>query len=98
MIAKQWRRLGGEFSTDDVADAVDVSRWQARRVLAELVEAGYLRHVDADFSRENVYEPAAIPNAGEVDLPDRSGTGSAGRSDSDQYYMWHVRVQRSNQG
>jgi hypothetical protein len=97
-IAKQWRRLGGEFSTSDIADAVDVSRRQVRRVLAELVEAGYLCRVDTGATRENTYEPAATPRAGEVDLPDRVSVVSAGRSDSNQYYTWNVRVQRSDQG
>ena len=96
-IARQYRRLGREFTAADVRDAVDVSGRQVRRVLAELVEAGYLRRDRRGEGLANVYKPAGdTPGAGEVDLPERSdavenATGP-GQSPSNQYYTWNVRV------
>ncbi|MFY4815027.1 hypothetical protein ACOJIV_20380 [Haloarcula sp. AONF1] len=93
-VAREYRRLGGEFTIADVADAVDVSRRQVRRVLAELTDAGYIRRVDGGDGLANVYEPAAEPGAGEVDLPERDDAVAAqpGRSSLNQYYTWNVRV------
>ena len=96
-IARQYRRLGGEFTAADVRDAVDVSPRQVRRVLAELVRAGYLRRDRRGEGRANVYEPAAnTPGAGEVDLPERADAveadGEPGRRATNQYYTWNVRV------
>ncbi|RLM62552.1 hypothetical protein [Halorubrum sp. Atlit-26R] len=93
-VAREYRRLGGEFTIADVADAVDVSRRQVRRVLVELTDAGYIRRVDGGDGLANVYEPAAEPGAGEVDLPDRDDAVAAqpGRSSLNQYYTWNVRV------
>ncbi|PHQ39106.1 hypothetical protein DJ69_07920 [Halorubrum persicum] len=93
-VAREYRRLGGEFTIADVADAVDVSRRQVRRVLAELSDAGYIRRVDGGDGLANVYEPADEPGAGEVDLPDRDDAVDAdpGRSPLNQYYTWNVRV------
>jgi hypothetical protein len=95
-IARQYRRLGGEFTAADVRDAVDVSARQVRRVLAELVDAGYLQRVGGGAGRANVYERVDEPGAGEVDLPERgdavAATGEAGSPRSKQYYTWNVRV------
>ncbi|WP_418280829.1 hypothetical protein [Halorubrum sp. DTA98] len=93
-VAREYRRLGGEFTIGDVADAVDVTRRQVRRVLAELAEAGYLRRVDGGPGVANVYEPADTPGAGEVDLPDRGDAirAEGGRAAHTQYYTWNVRV------
>jgi len=96
-IARRYRRLGGEFTVADVADAVDVSKRQVRRVLGELQEAGYLRRVEAGNGRAGVWEPAAdSPGAGEADLPQRGDaveTGSEpGRSAHSVYYTWYVQV------
>lgn len=95
-IARRYRRLGGEFTVADVADAVDVTKRQVRRVLAELVEAGYLRRVSEADGQASTFEPAAAsqPGAGEVDLPARDGVIAAegGRSPHSEYYTWNVRV------
>ena len=94
-IAREYRRLGGEFTAADVRDAVDVTPRQVRRVLAELVEAGYLQRASSEAGKANVYEPAAdAPGAGEVELPDRitAEPGEAGQSPHNQYYTWNVRV------
>lgn len=93
-VAREYRRLGGEFTIADVADAVDVSRRQVRRVLAELTDAGYLCRVSGGDGLANVYESADEPGAGEVDLPEREGAVGAepGRSVLNQYYTWNVRV------
>ncbi|OYR75157.1 hypothetical protein [Halorubrum ezzemoulense] len=93
-VAREYRRLGGEFTIGDVADAVDVTRRQVRRVLAELAEAGYLRRVDGGPGVANVYEPADTPGAGEVDLPRRGDAIAAegGRDAHTQYHTWNVRV------
>jgi DNA-binding transcriptional ArsR family regulator len=90
-VARAYRRLGAEFTIADVADAVDVTRRQVRRVLAELAEAGYIRRVGGGSGVANVYEPADTPGAGEVDLPEREAA-DPGRSPHNQYYTWNVRV------
>jgi len=93
-IARRYRRLGGRFTVADVADAVDVSRRQVRRVLAELAEAGYLQRVSAGEGVATVYAPGDQPRAGEVDLPAREDAvdASAGHAASKEYYTWNVRV------
>ena len=94
-IARRYRRLGDRFSIGDVADAVDVTKRQVRRVLAELTEAGYLRRVEAGDGIASVYEPStAGPGAGEVDLPERADAvdSEPGHSASNEYYTWNVRV------
>ena len=95
-IAGAYRRLGDHFTADDVADTVDVSTRQVRRVLAELVEAGYLRHVGGGDGTAKVYEPAGSPGAGEVDLPERgaavANAADPGRAATNEYYTWNVRV------
>jgi hypothetical protein len=95
-IARRYRRLGGEFTIGDVADAVDVTRRQVRRVLAELVEAGYLRRLSEADGKASVFQPAAAadPGAGEVALPSRNGAvdAEAGHDAHNQYYTWNVRV------
>jgi len=71
-IAREYRRLGGEFTAADVCDSVDVTARQVRRVLVELIGRGYLHQTTTGPGRAHVYEPAAdAPRAGEVDLPER---------------------------
>jgi len=98
-IAGAYRRLGDRFTAGDVADTVDVSTRQVRRVLAELVEAGYLRHVGGGDGNAKVYEPAGSPGAGEVDLPERGAAvangADPGRTATNEYYTWNVRVERA---
>ena len=92
-VARAYRRLGGEFTIADVADAVDVTRRQVRRVLAELADAGYIRHLGGGSGVANVYEPADTPGAGEVDLPERhEADAEPGHTAHNQYYTWNVRV------
>jgi len=96
-IARRYRRLGGEFTVADVADAVDVSTRQVRRVLGELTEAGYLRRVVDRNGVAGVWEPAAeSPGAGEADLPDRGeaveNEATPGHSTHSEYYTWNVQV------
>ena len=99
-IARQWRRLDGEFTAADMAAAVDVTTRQVRRVLAELVEAGYLTQVSGEPGKAKVYDPQSEPGAGEVNLPDRpqaAGHGGDGGPDSsNQSYTWSVRVYGGN--
>jgi hypothetical protein len=90
-IARAWRRLDGEFTRADVEDAVDVSRRQVRRVLAELADAGYLRRVREAEGRATVFDGTATPGAGEVDLPDAQ-PADPGHDASNEYYTWNVRV------
>ncbi len=79
-IARRYRRLGGEFTIGDVADAVDVSCRQVRRVGGG---AGVATR----------YQPADTPGAGEVELPDRGAVDAEpGHSPHNQYYAWNVRV------
>ena len=96
-IARQYRRLGDRFTAAAVADRVDVSRRQVRRVLAELTEAGYIQHLKGGDGTAKVYTPVDTPGAGEVDLPDRgdvvSSVGPAGHDAHNEYYTWDVRVE-----
>ena len=98
-IAGAYRRLGDRFTAADVGDVVDVSTRHVRRVLAELVEAGYLRHVGGGDGTAKVYESAGAPGAGEVELPDRGDAvangAAAGRGATKEYYTWNVRVERA---
>ena len=93
-IARRYRRLGDRFTVADVADAVDVSRRQVRRVLADLAEAGYIQRVSAGDGVATVYAPGDQPGAAEVDLPDRETAvdATAGHTASKEYYTWNVRV------
>ena len=95
-IAAAYRRLGEEFTIADVADTVDVTRRQVRRVLAELTEAGYLDVVGSGPGVATEYEPAGTPSAGEVELPERgdvvAGGSAPGRTDTYLTYTWNVRV------
>ncbi|MFD1687599.1 hypothetical protein [Halobellus litoreus] len=99
-IARAWRRLGGEFTVADVADAVEVSKRQVRRVLRELVDAGYLRRVSSGDGVASVYEPSSTPGAGEVDLPAREDAVGVegGRDATKEYYTWNVRVSGGESG
>ena len=101
-IAREYRRHGDEFTAGDVADSVDVSRRQVRRVLAELVEAGYIRHVGGGNGVAKVYEPSSDPGAGEVDLPERGDAVASdtapGPTATNQYYTWNVRVRGGDAG
>ena len=93
-VARAYRRLGTEFTIGDVADAVDVSRRQVRRVLAELADAGYLERVTVGDGIATEYRPADTPGAGEVELPAREDAvdATAGHTAHNQYYTWNVRV------
>jgi hypothetical protein len=98
-IAREYRRLGREFTTADVRDAVDVSDRHVRRVLAELGDAGYVRRVDASAGRATTYERVDEPSAGDVDLPARPSAVSAdpGHTPTNEYYTWNVRVRGGDQ-
>ena len=94
-IARQWQRLGEEFTAADVADAADVSKRQVRRVLAEFIEAGYLAHVGGGDGTAKVYIPSGTPSVGEVDLPDAGDAivpVGGGQGATNEYYTWNVRV------
>ena len=91
-IARAWRRLGERFTVADVADEVDVTKRQVRRVLDELDAAGYVSKVDTGPGVANEYDPVGQPNAGEVDLGDRPEAGDPGRTATKQYYTNNVRV------
>jgi DNA-binding transcriptional ArsR family regulator len=96
-IARAYRRLGERFTVADVAGAVDVTKRQVRRVLAELREAGYLHRVEDVDGRAGVWEPAAAdPGAGEVDLHDRdeavATSDEPGQPPHSVYYTWNVQV------
>jgi len=94
-IAREYRRLGREFTTADVRDVVDVSDRHVRRVLAELADAGYVRRVDAGAGRATTYERVDDPTAGEVSLPEREeavSAGDPGHKPTNEYYTWNVRV------
>lgn len=100
-IARKYRRFGGEFTAADVRDAVDVSGRQVRRVLAELVDAGYLNRLSSSEGVATVYGRGADPGAGEVLLPDRDSAvapSQGGRFASNQYYTWNVRVGERSTG
>lgn len=95
-IARRYRALGDRFTVADVADAVDVTPRQVRRVLDELAEAGYIERHDTGPGVANEYDPVAQPDTGEVALPDRDTaavTGvEPGRDAANKYYTWNVRV------
>jgi DNA-binding transcriptional ArsR family regulator len=91
-IAREYRRLGREFTTADVREVVDVTPRQVRRVLAELAEAGYVRRVEEAEGRATTYERVDDPGAGEVDLPNRDEAVAPGREATKEYYTWNVRV------
>ncbi|MEF8778472.1 MAG: hypothetical protein V5A36_06130, partial [Natronomonas sp.] len=96
-IAGAYRRLGGRFTAADVAEYVDVSKRQVRRVLAELVEAGYLRHTNGGEGTAKVYDPVDAPGAGEVALPVREDAVEVGHDTVNEYYTWNVRVAPGNE-
>jgi len=94
-IAREYRRLGSEFTTADVREVVDVSDRHVRRVLAELADAGYVRRVEASPGRATTYERVDDPTAGDVSLPERDeavSVGDPGHTVSNEYYTWNVRV------
>jgi hypothetical protein len=71
-----------------------VSERQVRRVLSELVDAGYLQREDGGPGRAHSYKRIDDPGAGEVSIPDRDDAvpNTPGRSLSDTYYTKNVRV------
>ena len=77
-IARRWRALGERFTVADVADAVDVSNRQVRRVLDELDEAGYVDKIETGDGVANEYDGLEQPAAGEVELPDRDVAVASG--------------------
>jgi DNA-binding transcriptional ArsR family regulator len=95
-IARRWRALGERFTVADVADAVDVSRRQVRRVLDELDEAGYVDKTETGEGLANEYEGLEQPGAGEAELPDRdeavASTGEPGHTAYGDIHTWNVRV------
>jgi hypothetical protein len=91
-IARKYRQLGGTFTAADVQDVVDVGARQVRRVLAELVDAGYIEKVGGGEGLANAYQPVDNPGAGEVELPERDEAVDPGRSPSNESYTWNVRV------
>lgn len=95
-IARRYRGLQDEFTVADVADAVDVKKRQVRRVLGELVEAGYVRRVEAGAGVATVYEGTTTPGAGEVELPNRREAAVEGGEGSPNpiynYYTYNARV------
>jgi len=101
-IARRWRALGDEFTVADVADTVDVSPRQVRRVLAELANAGYLDRRDTGEGLANEYDPVEQPGAGEVELPDRDDAVANGATPGHpaygDIYTWNVRVRGGSSG
>jgi DNA-binding transcriptional ArsR family regulator len=95
-IAREYRRLPGEFTATDVRDAVDVGPRQVRRVLGELAEAGYVELVDSGAGIATTYSQVGQPGADEVSLPEREeaipSVDEPGRAADNQYYTWNVRV------
>jgi hypothetical protein len=95
-IARRWRALGERFTVADVADAVDVSKRQVRRVLDELDEPGYVDKTETGEGLANEYDGLEQPAAGEVELPDRDEAVASGSAPGhDPYvdtYTWNVRV------
>jgi len=95
-IVRKARSLGRKFTSADVRPAVDVKSRQVRRVLSELVDAGYLAREDGGPGRAHSYERLDDPGAGEVSIPDRDeavpDTETPGRSSSSTYYTRNVRV------
>jgi hypothetical protein len=73
-----------------------VGERQVRRVLGELVDAGYLKREDGGPGRAHSYERIDDPGAGEVSIPDRDeavpDTETPGRSSSNTHYTQNVRV------
>ena len=69
-VAREWKAHRGErFTVGDVADSVDVSRRQVRRVLDEFASAGYLEKHHTGDGVANEFSPGENPSAGEVELP-----------------------------
>jgi hypothetical protein len=99
-VVERARSLGGRFTAGDVHDAVDVGPRQVRRVLGELVDAGYLHREDGGPGRAHTYERIDDPGAGEATLPEREEvvSDSPGRSPSQVYYTTNVRVFGSDCG
>jgi hypothetical protein len=95
-IAREWQRAPGEsFTAADVADAVDVTNRQVRRVLAEFVDAGYLERHDPGEGLANEYTERDTPGAGEVSFEGGltpSDTASPGQASFDEVYTANVRV------
>jgi len=93
-IAREWRRVGGEFTVSDVEGAVDVKRRQVQRVLGQLEDAGYVRRVRGGDGTAAVFQPASQPGAGEAELPARDGAvaDEPRRSSDTEYYTWNVAV------
>jgi hypothetical protein len=99
-IVKKARSLGQRFTSADVHSAVDVGERQVRRVLSELVDAGYLQREDGGPGRAHSYERIDDPGAGEVSIPDRDDAvpDTPGRSSSNTYYTRNVRVFAPDRG
>ena len=98
-VARAWRRLDDEFTVADVREVaeVDVSKRHVRRVLSELVEAGYLQRLESGEGRATIYGAGEDVPAGEVELPERReavDSGEPGPTATNQYYTWNVRVSR----
>ena len=95
-IVKKARSLGDGFTSADVRSAVDVGDRQVRRVLGELVDAGYLQRTDGGPGVAHEYDQVGEPGAGEVSIPDRDeavpDTDPPGHSSSNTYYTRNVRV------
>jgi hypothetical protein len=94
-IAQEWRRQPDEeFTVSDVANAVDVTNRQVRRVLTEFVDAGYLERRDPGEGRANDYTAVDQPGAGEVELGSVTPEleGEPGRDDLEITYTANVRV------
>jgi hypothetical protein len=93
-IVDKARSIGGRFTIGDVSPAVDVGDRQVRRVLSELVDAGYLQREDRGPGRAHAYDQVGDPGAGEVSIPDRDEVvpDTPGLSSSNVYYTGNVRV------
>jgi hypothetical protein len=93
-IVDKARSIGGRFTIGDVSPAVDVGDRQVRRVLSELVDAGYLQREDRGPGRAHAYDQVGDPGAGEVSIPDRADVvpETPGHSSSNEYYTGNVRV------
>ena len=94
-VSIEYRRLS-QFMSADVRPAVDVKSRQVRRVLGELVDAGYLAREDGGPERAHSYERLDDLGAGEVSIPDRDeavpDTETPRRSSSHTHYTRNVRV------
>jgi len=97
-ITQRARRLGEQFTRADVADAVDASDRHVRRVLAELVDAGYLCRLDGGDGVATVYGFDTEARAAEWQLPERADAvaDAPGQSDLSKTYTWNVRVYRGD--